>query len=59
MQADCDLAFEYSSCNVDINGHVTSIKNPRSGVIKVKSVGEIIIDENIKKPANCQIIVEN
>ena len=59
MQEDCDLAFEYSSCNVDINGHVTSIKNPRSGVIKVKSVGEIIIDENIKKPANCQIIVGN
>jgi len=59
LDPDCDLAFEYSSCHVDINGHVTSIKNPRSGVIKVKSVGEIIIDENIKKPANCQIIIEN
>ena len=57
MDVDCDLAFEYSSCQVDINGPVTSIKNPRSGVIKVKSVGEIILDENIKKPGNCKIIV--
>ena len=58
LDADCDLAFEYSSCDVEISGHVTSIKNPRSGVIKVKSVGEIIIDENIKKPADCQILID-
>lgn len=57
MDADADLCFEYSEVNADIKGHVTSIKNPKTGVIKVDSVGEIILDENIKAPANCEIIV--
>ena len=37
-----DLAFEYSSVNATINGKVDSIKNPKSGVIEVDEVGEII-----------------
>lgn len=57
MEPDADLAFEYSCVNADIKGHVTSIKNPRSGCIKAGSVGEIILDENIKAPADCKIIV--
>jgi len=57
MDADADLAFEYSSCKVEINGAVTSIKNPRSGVIRAKSIGEIINDDNIKKPGDCKIQV--
>ena len=52
---DCDLAFEYSSLQADVRGHVVSIKNPRTGSIEVDSVGEIILDENIKAPADCQI----
>lgn len=52
---DADLAFEYSSVNAVINGHVISIKNPRSGHIRVGSVGEVIIDQNIKDPADCKI----
>ena len=52
---DCDLAFEYSTIEADIKGHVVSIKNPRSGSITVDSVGEIILDENIKAPADCKI----
>ncbi len=55
MAADADLAFEYSSVNATIRGHVTSIKNPRSGSITADSVGEIILDENIKQPADCVI----
>ena len=54
---DCDLAFEYSSLRADIRGHVVSIKNPRSGSIEVDTVGEIILDENIKAPADCKITV--
>ena len=53
--SDCDLAFEYSDVEATVKGHVVSIKNPRSGHIHVGSVGEIIIDENIKAPGNCQI----
>lgn len=56
MDADCDLAFEYSSVQATIRGHVTSIKNPRTGTIKLGSCGEIIIDDNIKSPADCRII---
>ena len=54
---DCDLAFEYSTVHADIRGHVVSIKNPRSGSIEADTVGEIILDENIKAPADCKITV--
>lgn len=55
MDEDADLSFEYSDVQADIKGHVTSIKNPRSGRITADSIGEIIIDENIKSPADCVI----
>lgn len=54
---DADLAFEYSSVNADIRGGVTSVKNPRTGCIKASSIGEIILDENIKAPGDCNIVV--
>lgn len=38
----CDLSFEYSDVDADIKGNIISIKNPKSGTIKVDSVGEII-----------------
>lgn len=57
MDADADLCFEYSTnIHADIRGKVTSIKNPTSGKIVCDSVGEIIIDENIKQPGNCEIV---
>lgn len=52
---DCDLAFEYSSVNADIRGHIRSVKNPATGHIVADSIGEIILDENIKGPADCKI----
>ncbi|MDE7249243.1 MAG: DUF3737 family protein, partial [Lachnospiraceae bacterium] len=39
---DTDLSFEYSDVEADVQGHVISIKNPKSGIITVDSVGEII-----------------
>lgn len=53
---DADLAFEYSDVRATIRGGVTSIKNPRSGRICLDSLGELIIDGNIKAPGNCEII---
>ncbi len=41
---ECDLSFEKSYVDADITTHVLSIKNPSAGVIKVPSVGELIID---------------
>lgn len=57
---DCNLGFEYSTVQATINGPVHSIKNPTSGHILVRGeVGEIIIDQNQKAPANCIIEVNN
>ncbi len=56
MEADCDLAFEESELNATITGNITSVKNPTSGKIIADGYGEIILDENIKHPANCEII---
>ena len=56
FDAECDRAFEYSTVQADIRGHIKSIKNPSSGRIVADSIGEIIIDENIKKPADCEIL---
>lgn len=58
MGEDANLAFEYSTIEATIKGHVHSIKNPTSGNIEVESVGEIIIDENQKSPADCKIKVK-
>ena len=53
--ADADLAFEYSDVKATIKGHIPSIKNPKTGFIKVDSCGELIIDGNIKAPGDCDI----
>lgn len=52
---DCDLAFEYSTVEARIQSPVTSVKNPRSGHIVAESFGEVILDDNIKAPADCRI----
>ena len=45
IMVDCDLAFEKSEVEAEVFSHVVSIKNPKSGTIKVQSVGEIIRDD--------------
>ena len=51
---DTDLAFEKSDVNADITTKVDSIKNPHSGHIKVRNVGELILDD---PEAKCEISV--
>lgn len=55
MADDCDLAFECSSVQATINGPIRSVKNPRTGSITAESYGEIILDKNIKAPADCKL----
>lgn len=55
FDADCDLAFEDSTVRATIDSVVTSVKNPRSGMIQAKDFGQIILDRNIKAPADCRI----
>lgn len=39
---DTDLAFEYSEVEAEVLGHIISVKNPKSGIIRADSVGEVI-----------------
>lgn len=52
---NCDLSFEKSDVNADVTTEVDSIKNPKSGVIRVPSVKKIIMDA---PEAKGEIIVE-
>ncbi|MDE6297209.1 MAG: DUF3737 family protein, partial [Muribaculaceae bacterium] len=58
MAEDSDLAFEESTLHADVNSVIPSVKNPTSGEIRANGYGEIILDENIKQPADCKIIVK-
>lgn len=58
FDADCDLAFEDSEVEATILSPVTSVKNPRTGRIIAQSYGEIIIDEHIRRPADCKILTQ-
>ena len=55
MADDCDLAFECSSVQATVRSAIHSVKNPRTGSITADSYGEIILDENIKAPADCKL----
>ncbi|MCM1065985.1 MAG: DUF3737 family protein [Muribaculaceae bacterium] len=59
FEPDADLAFEDSELRADIRGSITSVKNPRSGSIVADNIGEIIIDEHIKAPADCSITTQS
>lgn len=52
---DANLALEYSSVQATIRGHIPSVKNPKTGFIRAGSIGEIILDGNIKAPGDCRI----
>lgn len=56
FDSDADLAFEDSDVRAVILSPVTSIKNPISGRIEAPTVGEVIIDEFRKSPADCEIV---
>jgi hypothetical protein len=54
-----DLAFEYSDVQADIKGGLESIKNPKSGVITVDYVKQIITDEPVVKCTGKVVIRES
>lgn len=56
MAEDCDLAFEESILDATVDSVITSVKNPTSGIIRAKGYGEIILDKNVKAPADCEIL---
>ncbi len=55
FEPDADLAFEYSEVQATVVNTIPSVKNPRTGSIAAAGIGEIILDQNIKAPADCKI----
>lgn len=54
---DTSLAFEYcTNVKVDVTTSIDSIKNPISGVIKARRIGEIIFDDPQIDPSRTEII---
>lgn len=53
--ADADLSFEKSEVEATLTAPIISIKNPKSGYIKVPAVGELILDD---PEAKCRVIVQ-
>jgi len=51
-----NLAFEYSTVEVDVSTKIDSIKNPLGGTIKAKEIGEVIMDEKEINPEQTEII---
>ncbi|MDE6120756.1 MAG: DUF3737 family protein, partial [Muribaculaceae bacterium] len=56
FEPDCDLAFEDSEVEATLLSEVTSVKNPRTGTIRARSYGQIILDGNALAPADCRIL---
>ncbi len=52
-----DLAFEYSDVEATIQGHVDSIKNPRSGSITADSVGEVIMTDDTVMDCTGEVVI--
>ena len=48
---ETDLAFEYSSVDAEVTGHILSVKNPKSGRIIADSIGEIVREGSIMEAA--------
>ena len=59
FDSSCDRAFEYSTLQADIRGSITNIKNPASGRIVADGIGSVTLDENIKAPADCEILLRS
>jgi hypothetical protein len=54
-----NLAFEYSTVNATVNGSIESVKNPYSGKIVAKNIGEVIFDNPEMKSENTKIITKD
>ena len=54
---DCDLAFELSEIDAEIQGEVLSIRSPLSGQVVCDGVGEIVEDVTQVYPCTAKIII--
>lgn len=52
-----DLAFEYSSVDADISTSVVSVKNPNSGRICARGIGELIMESERVDTSKTEIVI--
>ena len=52
-----DLAFEYSRVRADVDSHIDSVKNPKSGEIVARSFGEVIHEDEYVDTKKTKIFV--
>ena len=52
-----NLAFEYSTVDVELTSGIDSILNPSGGIIRAESVGELILDETKIDPQKTTVII--
>lgn len=55
FEPDADLALEYSDVQATVVNTIPSVKNPRTGSIRAAGYGDIIINDDIKAPADAVI----
>jgi hypothetical protein len=56
---ETDLAFEYcSNIDADITSNIVSVKNPTSGKIHAKSIGDLIMDPSKIDPSQTTITTD-
>ncbi|MCR5723504.1 MAG: DUF3737 family protein [Treponema sp.] len=54
-----NLAFEYSTVDVDVTNKIDSVKNPKGGTIRAKEIGEIIMEPEKVDVTKTTIITED
>lgn len=54
---DCDLAFERSTVQADVQGKIDSIKNPLGGKICAGAIGQVIMEDSVADRSKTQIII--
>ncbi len=52
-----NLAFEYSTVDVDVVGTIDSVKNPYSGRIVCDGIGELIMEKSEGDPEKTEIMI--
>lgn len=55
VMEEADLSFENSDVTATVRGELLSVKNPRSGLIRAESIGEVILDEFQNRENPCRI----
>ena len=53
------LAFEYSSCDAQINGSIESVLNPSSGTIKADKIKNLVIQKDKIDPSKTNILCDD